>query len=207
MENKIKRNRPLNQAKREAIIKAAIEEFYIKGYEGSSMDTVAKEANVSKATVYNHFKNKEELFLALSQILIERFEKSFQYTYCKQKDIKEQLYDIAKKDMDFLSLEENLKLIKIITIVMIQKNQIGLKLLNDSTDYYNVMTIKWFEDAKNDNKLNFDCASFVAKQFIGMLKSFAFLPQLYGAPFLNEEEKEEVIQKAIEMILCLYKNS
>lgn len=58
----MKRNRPLNQEKREAIIKAAIEEFYTKGYEGSSMDTVSKAANVSKATVYNHFQNKELLF-------------------------------------------------------------------------------------------------------------------------------------------------
>ena len=204
MENKNKRNRPLNQEKREAILKAAVEEFYNKGYEGSSMDTISKEANVSKATVYNHFKNKEELFFAIATIFKERFEASFEYSYTSQKDIKEQLYDIAKQEMDFLAYEENMRLIQIMTIVMIQKNEIGLKLLEVAKDDCMIMTANWFEDAKKDNKLDFDDASFVARQFIGMIKSFAFMPQLYGAPKLNKEEEETVISKAIDMIVKLY---
>ena len=204
MEIKTKRNRPLNEKKREAILKAAIEEFYTKGYEGSSMDTVSKEANVSKATVYNHFKNKEELFLAIVHILKQRLEESFKYEYTKDKSIEEQLYEIARKEMDFLSIEENIKLIKIMTIVMIQKNAIGLKLLEISKDDYLIMTASWFEEAKKEGKLFFDDATFISKQFIGMLKSFAFLPQIYGAPLLTKQEEEKVIQKAIEMIIKIY---
>lgn len=200
----MKRNRPLNQEKREAIIKAAIEEFYVKGYEGSSMDTISKEANVSKATVYNHFKNKEELFLAIALIFKESFEESFNYTYNKDKSIDSQLYDIAKKEMDFLNKDENIKLIQIMTIVMIQKNEIGLKLLEEAKDDCMIMTANWFDDAKKDGKLQFESSQFVSKQFIGMLKSFAFIPQLYGAPMLNKEEQEEVTQTAIDMIKAMY---
>jgi len=204
MENKNKRNRPLNKEKRKAIIHAAIEEFYTKGYEGSSMDTISKEANVSKATVYNHFKNKEELFLAIADIVKERLEESFTYSYSSQKDLEDQLYDIAKKEIDFLGSEQNMKLIQIMTIVMIQKNEIGLKLLEITKDDFMIMTSTWFENAKKDNKLDFDDASFVAKQFIGMIKSFAFIPQLYGAPLLNKEEEKKVITETINMIIKLY---
>lgn len=200
----MKRNRPLNQEKREAILKAAIEEFYSKGYEGSSMDTVSKEANVSKATVYNHFKNKEELFIAIANILQERFEESFKYTYVKDKDIEEQLRDIAKKEMDFLNFEENIKLIQIMTVVMIQKNEVGLKLLEIAKDDCMIMTSNWFEEAKKDGKLEFDSATFVSRQFIGMIKSFAFFPQLYGAPILGKDEENEVIEKSIDMVKALY---
>ena len=203
----MKRNRPLNQVKRESILKAAIEEFYTKGYEGSSMDTISKEANVSKATIYNHFKNKEELFLAIAQILTARFEESFNYTYNQSLSIEEQLRDIAQKELVFLADEENIKLIQIMTVVMIQKNEVGLKLLEEIKDECMLMTIQWFEAAKADQKLKFESAQFVSKQFIGMIKSFAFLPQLYGAPLLNKSEQEQLIDEATTMILKLYATS
>ena len=200
----MKRNRPLNEKKREAIINAAIQEFYEKGFEGSSMDTISKEANVSKATVYNHFKNKEELFLALAEILKVRLEDSFKYEYSNTKDIKKQLEEIARKEMDFLGCEENIKLIQMMTIVMIQKNSIGLKLLEDGKDDFMIMTASWFEKAKEEGKLEFKESAFVAKQFIGMIKSFAFYAQLYGAPMLNKEEEKKVIDEAVNMIIKLY---
>ena len=37
------------------IIQAAIEEFIEKGYDGASMDQIAKRAGVSKGGVYYHF--------------------------------------------------------------------------------------------------------------------------------------------------------
>lgn len=201
---KSKRNRPLNEKKREAILKAAIEEFHTKGYDGSSMDTISKKANVSKATVYNHFKNKEKLFLALADILLTRLEESFRYEYNHDKTIEVQLQEIIYKDLRFLNDKENTKLIHIMMIVMIQKNNIGLKLINKSKDVGLDMTAMWFEKAKKDGKLMFDDSLFVAKQFIGMIKSFAFLPQMYGAPKLTQREENTLVKNAIDMIIKLY---
>lgn len=200
----MKKNRALNQEKREAILQSAIKEFFEKGYEGSSMDTISKEANVSKATVYNHFKSKEELFLALADILKSRFEDSFKFAYSKDISIEKQLFHIAKKELDFLNSEENIKLIQIMTIVMIQKNEIGLKLLEIAKDDTLNMTQKWFDYAKEDGKLYFEDSSFVSKQFIGMIKTFAFYPQLYGAPRLTKEEENSLVDRSINMIMKLY---
>ncbi|MGF1723964.1 TetR/AcrR family transcriptional regulator [Photobacterium nomapromontoriensis] len=47
--------------KREQILKAATELFCEQGY-GISMDAIAIKAQVSKQTVYSHFKTKDELF-------------------------------------------------------------------------------------------------------------------------------------------------
>jgi TetR/AcrR family transcriptional regulator, mexJK operon transcriptional repressor len=48
--------------KHKAIIEAATEVFYRKGYLSTSMDEVASLAAVSKQTVYKHFADKEKLF-------------------------------------------------------------------------------------------------------------------------------------------------
>ncbi len=51
-------------AKEAAIISAASRTFLIHGYDGASMDEIALAAGVSKRTVYNRFRSKEELFAA-----------------------------------------------------------------------------------------------------------------------------------------------
>lgn len=55
--------RPKDLEKRAAILEAAKRLFITGGFEGTSMDAVASEAGVSKLTVYNHFQDKETLFI------------------------------------------------------------------------------------------------------------------------------------------------
>jgi TetR/AcrR family transcriptional repressor of mexJK operon len=51
--------------KRLAVLDAARAAFLSGGYIGTSMDEIAARAGVSKATVYNHFADKESLFTAI----------------------------------------------------------------------------------------------------------------------------------------------
>jgi len=54
--------RPKDLEKRAAILDAAKRLFTAQGFDGTSMDAVAKEAGVSKLTVYSHFGDKDALF-------------------------------------------------------------------------------------------------------------------------------------------------
>ncbi|WP_144213544.1 TetR/AcrR family transcriptional regulator [Shewanella donghaensis] len=53
-----------SEQKRMQILHAAIELFCVQGFPNTSMDLVAKKAEVSKQTVYSHFGSKDELFVA-----------------------------------------------------------------------------------------------------------------------------------------------
>ncbi|MGL5805530.1 MAG: TetR/AcrR family transcriptional regulator [Xenococcaceae cyanobacterium] len=64
--------RQLSQEKALSIINGAMQEFLARGYAATSMDRIATVAGVSKATVYNHFQDKEGLFNALIQQLVEK---------------------------------------------------------------------------------------------------------------------------------------
>lgn len=57
--------RPRSEAKSAAILDAAVELFLAEGYTRTSMDAVAKRADVSKQTVYGHFADKAALFSAV----------------------------------------------------------------------------------------------------------------------------------------------
>jgi TetR/AcrR family transcriptional regulator, regulator of autoinduction and epiphytic fitness len=62
----------------EQILSGAMQEFLKHGFAGTSMDKVAQAAGVSKATVYNHFQDKEGLFKTLiEQLAQEKFQSAF----------------------------------------------------------------------------------------------------------------------------------
>ena len=63
--------RQLSSEKAKAILEGGMQEFLAHGYAATSMDRVAIVAGVSKATVYSHFRDKEGLFIALIQQLVE----------------------------------------------------------------------------------------------------------------------------------------
>jgi TetR/AcrR family transcriptional regulator, fatty acid metabolism regulator protein len=61
------------QDSRDEILNAAIPLFARRGFHETSMSEVAREANVSKALIFWHFKTKEELFLAVLNRLLEPY--------------------------------------------------------------------------------------------------------------------------------------
>jgi TetR/AcrR family transcriptional regulator, regulator of autoinduction and epiphytic fitness len=70
--------RALSATKAAAILAGGMQEFLAHGYSAATVDRVAVAAGVSKATVYSHFRDKESLFIALIQQLVEeRFQAIF----------------------------------------------------------------------------------------------------------------------------------
>ncbi|MFD1038241.1 TetR/AcrR family transcriptional regulator [Virgibacillus byunsanensis] len=55
------------EEKRLALLEAALECFSTKGYYASSVDDIVQYSNLSKGSVYNYFKSKEEMFITLLQ--------------------------------------------------------------------------------------------------------------------------------------------
>lgn len=62
---------PRYPEKRAAIARAALHLFVRDGYERTSVDAIAKEAGVSKRTVYSHYRDKEQLFLSVTEQTLE----------------------------------------------------------------------------------------------------------------------------------------
>src|SRR5215472_6737109 len=61
------------QDSRDEILKAAMHLFVNRGFHETSMSEVAREAHVSKALIFWHFKTKEELFVAVLNRLLEPY--------------------------------------------------------------------------------------------------------------------------------------
>src|SRR5690625_921574 len=60
--------------RRQDILNAATKSFSLFGYKATTMDQIAKLANVGKGTIYTFFKNKEELFDEIITKMIQDME-------------------------------------------------------------------------------------------------------------------------------------
>ena len=60
---------PRGERTRAEILQAASQLFIEKGYHGTSMRAIASQAGIALGNIYNHFPNKEELFI---QVLLVR---------------------------------------------------------------------------------------------------------------------------------------
>ena len=58
---------------RQRILQAAFEAFSAVGYEKASMDDIVQRSGLSKGSLYWHFKNKQELFVAMMAWVFEQF--------------------------------------------------------------------------------------------------------------------------------------
>lgn len=201
----MKRTRALSKEKRASIIEAAIAEFKRVGYEAASMDRVSTEANVSKATVYNHFGSKKELFIALISQLKNALDEYHFISYDQEKSIEEQLRKFALQELEFICNPRNMTLMQIAINAIMNECEVTSFLQEMSQDNFLDNLIQWFNDAKIDGKLHFENPEFVAQQFVGNIKCFALYPQLYGgANILEKSAWNHIIDNVIKIILLLY---
>ncbi|PWU81100.1 MAG: hypothetical protein DLM72_08635 [Candidatus Nitrosopolaris wilkensis] len=85
---------------REKIIKAAIDAFSKYGFDRTRMDDVAKTADLSKGTIYLHFKSKEDLFYAICENNLAEAKQQISTMFAKKEDLVseiERFYDFFRK--------------------------------------------------------------------------------------------------------------
>src|SRR5512135_1647540 len=88
--------------KAEAILAAAERAFLARGFGAVTMDAIAHEAGVSKATVYAHFTGKEALFGAVVADFSERRFGGFSAEALDPRDIEASLTTIASRFLDLV---------------------------------------------------------------------------------------------------------
>lgn len=89
------------EKRRQAIIEAASKVFMKKGLEGSTMEEIAAQAELSKATLYLYFTNKEELFLAVLIIVLSKFIEVMGSNQKDENSVQDNLRALGRSYMDF----------------------------------------------------------------------------------------------------------
>lgn len=77
--NVLQMNDTIYRLKREAVLRESGRIFSRHGYHNTSLDDVAKALNVSKGTLYNYVKDKQEILFECQKMALDIAERSFDY--------------------------------------------------------------------------------------------------------------------------------
>lgn len=76
----------------ENILNCALELFSLKGFDACSMNDIAAEAKVNKATIYYYFKNKESVYEAVLVQILDDFYSHLENAVIKEKSPQRKLF-------------------------------------------------------------------------------------------------------------------
>ena len=194
----------LTDRKREAIIQAAIAEFRANGFEITSMDKIAATAGVSKRTVYNHFPSKEELFAEILNQLWARISAEQSVVYNRDQPLREQLRQMLQAKMQLMADENFLTLARVAIAATIHSPERAQNMVERMGKREEGLTV-WIRAAQADGRLKPVDPEFAAQQVQGLLKTFAFWPQMsMGRTALDVDMQNSVAESALQMFLAHY---
>ena len=195
----------LTDRKREAIVQAAIAEFRENGFAGTSMDRVAAAADVSKRTVYNHFPSKDELFEAILAQMWERSHAQVEIRYDAGRPLRAQLLAVLEQKMQMLDDASFIDLSRVAMAELMHTPERARALVDRLSEKEEGLP-QWLRAAQQDGRLRAGVdANYAAHQLHGMVKSFAFWPQLaMGQPPLAPALRQQVLEDAVAMFLGFY---
>ncbi len=101
---------PLQGRKCEQLIAGARAVILARGFEGASVDDIAREAGISKATMYRYFPDKSALFAAVMQRDCGRQAGLFGCIVTEGRPLADVLRDVARRFLEFMLSDEGLNI-------------------------------------------------------------------------------------------------
>lgn len=191
--------------KTDQILEAATEELLAKGFDAASMHNIAERASISKRTLYKYFPTKDDLYVALTDALLDRVMEA-QPHYRSDISLALQLRGIVEHKISLFTSETFLNMSKIVLGEMLKSRKPSDVQL-ERMYCAELAFIHWIDDAKKDNKVVDDVDSeVIANQFLSILKGQIFYPVLFYFVDPNEIQHENVIQSTVDFFMDRFTN-
>jgi TetR/AcrR family transcriptional repressor of mexJK operon len=197
--------RPKDLGKREAILDAAKQLFASNGFDGTSMDAIARAAEVSKLTVYSHFGDKDALFKAAVEAKCEQQMPATMFVVPSGTPIRDALLAIARAFHGLVHSPESLSLHRMM-IANAGQDEHLVELFFEAGPRKTLTDFERFlRQAIAAKQLEIPDPSRAAQHFFCLLKGIGHLKQLCGcAKPVPRKEIAAHIESVVDMFLRAY---
>jgi len=195
--------RPLDAAKRQAIIETAAHHFFHNGYAATSIEQVAADAGVSKVTIYNQFGEKRALFAAAVECECEKMRGHFSLEAMPAGTIRERLTAIGEAISAFLFRPEMIQFERRIAAETEAEPVIGAAFLEAGPWRMKHAFAAWLRHAAGTGELAIENAELAAEQFVSMCKGMGDLERRFGA-HVSLADRQRRIRGAVDVFLAAY---
>lgn len=183
------------------MLSAAIVEFTEFGLGAATMEAVASRATVSKRTLYRHFPNKQLLFDAVVDLMLERISPLGKLTYDARRKFAPQLREVARQEMDLLCDADFVRLSRIVMIECMRSEAQAVRLMQKFETVECTM-YSWFAGAGAAGALGDLEPRLAAELFVSTLKGLAYWGQaVVWQPPPDPAMQAQVIDEACNLMI------
>lgn len=180
--------------------------FITRGFEAATMDAVAQEANVSKLTVYNHFRDKEALFFEAVKAKCEEQLPHALFEGAPRGNVRQQLLTIARGFHALITSPESVAVHRMMAAEAArQQSQIGQLFFLAGPKRTLDELESYLKEANAAGKLEVPDPLRAAGHFFCMIKGVQHMQLLCGcgAPH-GPEEVEQHLKSVVDLFLRAY---
>jgi AcrR family transcriptional regulator len=200
MNQEIKRGRKYGQ-----VLDGAWEVFRRDGYEGASVDDIAREAGVSKATLYSYFPDKRLLFLEVAKgECCRQARESSDPIPCKAAPATV-LTGAATRMVEFFLSDFGMRVFRICVAESDRFPELGREFYRNGPALARARLVDYFHEAEARGELRIKDKDLAADQFAELCKADLFSRLVFGigGP-IGAEDRARVITGAVETFLARY---
>lgn len=187
--------------KRRQILEGAGRIFSTAGFDASSMSDVAREARVSKATLYVYFQDKEHLFTAICAERRDRNISEILSLLDNEKPFETVLTEFGIEVLTIMSEPFVVAAHRIVIGVAERMPEVGTEFFERGPKRVATALAKYLDIHVAAGRLEIADTYFAAMQFLELIQASIIRPRLYGA--ITERPTREEIEKNVASAIAL----
>ena len=195
-----------DSAKRRQIMQGAGEVFLAQGFDAASMGAIARQAGVSKGTLYVYFKSKEELFESIvEEQCAQQAEQIF--TLDREQDIEATLTRMGHAFVRFICRPGGVSAIRTVIAIADRMPEIGARFYQTGPARGIASLRAYLEEQVAAGVLKPHDCEVAAAQFIDSCLSMTYKPTLFNAAGAPDDDRiDRVVSMAVGTYLAAYRN-
>ncbi len=202
-EAQVKKGRKFDQ-----VIDGARTVFMREGYEGASVDEIARDAGVSKATLYSYFPDKQHLFLAVLQSeCAQQAEVEF-LMGTRELSVEETLHVVCKTLMTFILSRFGQDMFRLCVAEAQRFPELGRTFYDSGPQKWGRKIVQFLDSPRAREVLSIEDTGLAADQLAQLCRTDLMLKVLFGIEKdPSEEEIDRVAAEAVKTFLARYRRT
>lgn len=187
------------------VLDGARKVFMSDGFEGASVDEIARVANVSKATLYSYFPDKRLLFMEVATTECQRQARDALDKIDMEAVPREVLTQTGLHFLRFITSEFGQRIFRICVAESDRFPELGQKFYNSGPAVFRAEMAAYFKKAEERGELRMIDHRLAADQFGELCKADIWPRLIFGVTkSVTEDEITHVVENAVETFLARY---
>ena len=188
------------------LLDLAAEVFIADGFQGASVNVIARRAGASKASLYSRFPSKEDLFLAVLEHRMNRIFQAVVATIPDEAPLRDALSGFGTGVLQSALSDAQMALIRVVSMETVRFPQLGRRFFDLGPGRGMAALTTYIKGQIHKKVLRNEDPKIMAQQFLGMVAGAPLIFRLFGmnAYLKSNKQQAQHLALAIEAFVRAY---